>query len=51
MSVPDSTNRYVESLNGMATTRYDRNVRYRSPRRHFINEPGLVSVMLARETV
>ena len=35
----------------MSTRRNDRGVRYRTPRRLFIKEPGLMSVMPARETV
>jgi hypothetical protein len=35
----------------MSTRRYYRGVRYRSPCRLFIIEPGLVLVMPARETV
>ncbi len=50
-SLPDRTDGYIEQLNGMSTRRYNRGVRYRSPRRLFIKEPGLTSVMLARETV
>jgi hypothetical protein len=50
-SVLDRTDRDIESLNGMSTRRSDLDVRYRSPRRLFINEPGLMSVIPARETV
>ena len=50
-SVPDRTDRDIKQLGGMSTTRYDRNIRQRSPHRLFINGPGLVSVMPARETV
>ena len=35
----------------MSTRRSALGIRYRSPHRLFINEPGLVSVMLVRETV
>jgi hypothetical protein len=50
-SIPDRTDRDIEQLGGMATTRYDRSIRQRSPRCLFIKKPGFMSVILACETV
>ena len=50
-SAPHRTDRDIERPNGMSTKRDVRNVQSRSPRRLFIKEAGLVSVIPVRETV